>query len=164
VAAGTPGWSELAAGAPPIARLGMARLTATGVAMLGTMRRDGSPRLSPIEPCLVNGCLLVGAMTWSAKAADLRRDSRYALHSAVTGPDSGEGELKLHGRAATASPAVRREAVSGWWSGQATEAAVVFVLGIDQALFVEWDTEHGVMTVHRWSPQGGYSHSARSYP
>jgi len=162
--AGMPGWSELAAGALPIARLGMARLTATRVAMLGTVRGDGSPRISPIEPYLVNGCLLVGAMTWSGKAADLCRDPRYVLHSAVTGPDSGEGELKLHGRAARASPAVRREAAIGWWSGQPPEKAVVFVLGIDLALFVEWDTEHGLMTAHRWSPQRGYSHSARSYP
>lgn len=32
------------------------------VAMLGTLRRDGSPCISPIEPYLVNGRLLVGAM------------------------------------------------------------------------------------------------------
>lgn len=48
--------------------------------------------------------------------------------------------------------------------GSARRKAVVFVLGIDQAMFVEWDTEHAVMTVHRWSPQGGYSHSTRTYP
>jgi Pyridoxamine 5'-phosphate oxidase len=164
MAAGMPGWSEVEVGAPPIARRGMARLNATRVAMLGTVRRDGSPRISPIEPCLVHGCLLVGAMTWSGKAADLCRDPRYVLHSAITGPDNGEGELKLHGRAARASPALRREAASGWWSGQPPEKAVVFVLGIDQAIFVEWDTEHAVMTVHRWSPQDGYSHRAHSYP
>jgi Pyridoxamine 5'-phosphate oxidase len=151
-------------GAPHLARLGMARLDATRVAMLGTVRHDGSPRISPVEPYLADGCLLVGAMAWSAKAADLGRDPRYVLHSAVTDPDSGEGELKLHGRAARASPALRRQAAGGWWSGQPAEQAVVFVLGIDQAVFVEWDTEHGVMTVHRWSPQGGYSHGARTYP
>jgi hypothetical protein len=43
-------------GAPEIARLGMARLNAAGVAMLGTVRRDGSPpRTSPVEPYLVAG-------------------------------------------------------------------------------------------------------------
>jgi hypothetical protein len=164
MAAGTPGWRDMEVGAPQIARLGLARLNTTRVAMLGTVRRDGSPRISPIEPYLSNGCLLVGAMTWSGKAADLCRDPRYVLHSAITGPDSGEGELKLHGRAARDSPILRRETASGWWSGQSPEMAEVFVLGIDQALFVEWDTEHGLMTVHRWSPQGGYSHSARTYP
>jgi hypothetical protein len=45
--------------------------------------RRGVPRL---------GQLLVGAMTWSSKAADLQRDPRYVLHRAVTGPDSGEGD------------------------------------------------------------------------
>jgi hypothetical protein len=164
MAAGTPGWRDMEVAAPQIARLGLARLQATRVAMLGTVRRDGSPRIGPVEPCLANRCLLVGAMTWSGKAADLCRDPRYVLHSAITDPDSGEGELKLRGRAVRASPALCREAPGGWWTGQPADKAVVFVLGIDQALFVEWDTEHGVMTVHRWSPQGGSSHSSRTYP
>jgi hypothetical protein len=151
-------------GAPEIARLGMARLNAVRVAMLGTLRRDGSPRISPVAPYMVSGRLLVGAMTWSGKAADLRRDPRYVLHSAVTGPDSGDGELKLRGFAAEAGPCLRGEAAAAWWSAQSPEKAVVFVLGIRQALFVAWDLERGVMTVHRWSPRGGYSQSTRTYP
>jgi len=151
-------------GAPEIARLGMARLNASRVAMLGTLRRDGSPRISPVEPCMASGRLLVGAMTWSRKAEDLRRDPRYVLHSAVTGPDGSEGELKLHGLAAEAGPALAGEAAGAWWPAQPPEKAAVFVLGIRQALFVAWDLERGVMTVHRWSPRGGYSQSDRSYP
>jgi hypothetical protein len=161
---GTPGWREMEVAAPQIARLGLARLKATRVAMLGTLRRDGSPRISPVEPCLANGCLLVGAMAWSEKAADLCRDPRYVLHSVITDPDSGEGELKLRGRAVRASRDLRREALGAWWSSQPADKAVVFVLGIDQSLFVEWDTERGVMTVHQWSPQGGYGHRSRGYP
>src|SRR5690242_6697546 len=88
------GWRDLEQGAPEIARLGMARLAAVPVAMLGTVRPDGSPRISPVEPCLAGGQLLIGAMAWSRKAADLHRDPRHALHSVVTGPDTGEGELK----------------------------------------------------------------------
>jgi hypothetical protein len=111
-AAGQADWLDLERGAPEIARLGVARLNGARVAMLGTLRRDGSPRISPIEPYIVNGRLLVGAMAWSAKAADLRRDPRYVLHSTVTGPDSGEGELKLHGLAVQASPSGGRVVVS----------------------------------------------------
>ena len=59
-------------GAPEIAQLGLARLNSARVALLGTLRRDGSPRISPIEPCIVQGQLLIGAMAWSAKASDLR--------------------------------------------------------------------------------------------
>lgn len=159
-----PGWREMELGAPEIAQLGLARLNAMRVAMLGTLRQDGSPRISPVEPHLVNGRLLVGAMTWSGKAADLRRDPRYVLHSTVTGPDTGEGELKLRGHAAEARPGLRDEAAGAWWSSQPPSKAVVFVLAIGQALFVAWDLKRGVMAVHRWSLRGGYSHSARSYP
>jgi hypothetical protein len=160
---GPAGWRDLEQGAPELARLGLARLHAAGVAMLGTVRPDGSPRISPIEPHLVRGQLLVGAMTWSTKAADLLRDPRYVLHSAVTGPDSGEGELKLHGSAVPASPSLRA-AAQAWWSGQPREQAAVFSLRIGTALFIEWDIESTLMTVHRWSPRGGYRHTTRGYP
>ena len=91
--AGVPAvsWRDVELGAPELARLGMARLSSARVALLGTLRRDGSPRISPVEPHIAAGQLLIGAMAWSAKASDLRRDPRYVLHSVVTGPDSGEG-------------------------------------------------------------------------
>jgi hypothetical protein len=40
-------WGALEAAAPEIARLGRERLHAAGVALLGTLRRDGSPRITP---------------------------------------------------------------------------------------------------------------------
>jgi Pyridoxamine 5'-phosphate oxidase len=157
-------WQDLELDAPEIARLGMDRINAARIALLGTLRRDGSPRISPIEPYLASGQLLVGAMARSRKAADLLRDPRFVLHSAVTGPDSGEGELKLHGSAVEASDDLRRASAEAWWSAWAPDKAIVFSLLIEQAAFIEWDIEHGLMTVHRWSPQGGYSQASRAYP
>ena len=110
---------------------------------------DRSPRISPIEPCIADGRLLVGIMPWSAKAADLRRDPRYVLRSVVTGPDSGEEELKLRGCAVPADPRVHGAAGDAWWSNQPPDKAIVFALRIGQAVFVVWDIERGVMTVHR---------------
>jgi hypothetical protein len=162
-ARGTPGWRELELGAPTIARLGLTRLSCPRVALLGTLRRDASPRISPVEPCIAEGQLLIGAMAWSGKAADLRRDPRYVLHSAVADPDSGEGELKLSGAAAETSHH-HRSAAQAWWSASPPDKAVVFCLGIEQAVFVEWDTGHALMTVHRWSPRGGYTQARRHYP
>ena len=86
--------------------------------MLGTLRPDGAPRIDPVEPHLVRGQLLAGAVSWSKKAARLLRDPRYVLHSVMTGPDSGEGELKLHGSAIQASRGLRAAATRAWWSGQ----------------------------------------------
>jgi len=166
---GIPGWQDVTRDAPRIARLGEARLGearlgAARLAMLGTLRRDGSPRISPVEPCIAGGQLLIGAMTRSAKAADLQRDPRYVLHSVVADPDSGEGELKLYGSAAIATPQLARTAAGAWWLDWPPERAVIFSLGIWQADFVEWDTTDGLMTVHRWTPQGGYSQSGHAYP
>jgi hypothetical protein len=162
-AIGMPGWRDLELGAPEIARLGMARLNSPRVALLGTLRRDSSPRISPVEPYIAEGQLLVGAMVWSGKAADLRRDPRYALHSAVTDPDSGAGELKLSGAAVEVSQD-RFDMAGAWWSSWPPDKAVVFFLGIEEAVFVEWDTEYGSMTVYRWSPRSGYTRSSRAYP
>ena len=159
-----PSWRDVELGAPEIAQPGMARLDSARVALLGTLRPDGSPRISPIEPYLVQGQLLIGAMAWSAKATDLRRDPRYVLHSAVTGPDSGEGELKLHGSAVEAGQNLRAAAADAWWRAWAPEKAVVFTLHIGQAAFVDWDTSNGLMTVHRWSPTSGYTVASRPYP
>jgi hypothetical protein len=157
-------WRDVELAAPELARLGMARLTSAGVALLGTLRRDGSPRISPIEPYIAQGELLIGAMTWSAKAGDLRRDPRYALHSAVTSPDTGEGELKLHGPAAQASQDLRASAADAWWLAWAPDKAIVFTLHIRQAVFIDWDIKRGLMTAHRWSPATGYTVTSRPYP
>jgi Pyridoxamine 5'-phosphate oxidase len=151
-------------GAPELARLGLARLNSARVALLGTLRRDGSPRISPIEPRIAAGQLLIGAMTWSAKVSDLQRDPRYVLHSVVTGPDSGEGELKLYGPAARAGQDQRAAAADAWWLAWPLDKAAVFTLHIEQAVFIDWDINHGLMTVHRWSPGSGYAVASRPYP
>ena len=159
-----PSWRDVELGAPEIARLGMSRLNSVRVALLGTLRHDGSPRISPIEPYIAQGQLLIGAMAWSVKASDLRRDPRYVLHSAVTGPDTGEGELKLHGSAVEAGEDLRAAAAHAWWQVSTPEKAAVFTLHIGHAAFVDWDIKRGLMTVHRWSRESGYTVASHPYP
>jgi Pyridoxamine 5'-phosphate oxidase len=156
-------WAELEAAAPEIAQLGRRRLEEAGVALLGTLRNDGSPRISPVEPFITEGHLLFGAMSWSAKTRDLQRDARCVLHTAVTGPDTGAPELKLHGRALETADALR-DATDGWWREHPRHAATVFALGIAEAVLISWDLEGGEMTVRRWSPGQGLRETRRSYP
>jgi hypothetical protein len=134
------------------------------VAMLGTVRADGSPRISPIEPHVHAGELLIGAMVWSRKAADLRRNPRYVLHSLVTGPDTGEAEFKLYGSAVESNDALHRSVARAWWSGYPAEAALVFKLLVDAAVSVTWDTSAQLMMVDRWSIRRGYARYQRNYP
>src|SRR6184192_3641808 len=67
-------WREFEDAVPELARLGRRRFEATRVALLGTLRKDGSPRISPIEPYLVLDHLLLGMLSRSHKALDLMVD------------------------------------------------------------------------------------------
>ena len=52
-------WTEFAAEAPELAELGEQRLAATGLMMLGTLRKDGFPRISPAEPAFAEHRLVL---------------------------------------------------------------------------------------------------------
>jgi hypothetical protein len=90
-------WSELHDGQPGLAALGRRRLLEPGVVLVATIRGDGTPRLSPVEPLVMDGNLWLSMLWQSRKAADLLRDPRILVHSVITGRDGGEGEFKVRG-------------------------------------------------------------------
>ena len=92
-------WEQFAAQAPALAALGEAQFARTGLALVGTLRRDGWPRISPVEPFIVAGQLYLGMMWRSVKALDLLRDPRCVVHSTVSDRQGKEGEFKVYGRA-----------------------------------------------------------------
>ena len=92
-------WHEFAASAPSLAALGEERFERWGLSLLATLRKDGWPRVSPVEPLICDGRLYLGMMWRSRKALDLRRDARCSVHSVVSDRNGGEGEFKLYGRA-----------------------------------------------------------------
>lgn len=67
--------------------------------VLGTLRADGYPRLSGTEIRISGGELYWGAMPDSRKAHDLRRDSRFCLHSGTADPPHWKSDVKITGRA-----------------------------------------------------------------
>ena len=91
-------WSAVEAAAPDLAPRVRARFERHGLGLLATLRRDGSPRISGIEP-LFTGDLWLGMMDRSRKGADLRRDPRLCLHSATADKNVSEGDAKLWGQA-----------------------------------------------------------------
>jgi hypothetical protein len=157
-------WHDLEQSAPDIAQAGSALLNQARVALLGTLRRDGSPRISPVEPYFVRGQLMFGLMAWSGKARDLRRDPRCVLHSTISGPDAGEPELKLYGWTAAAGDLLRDACRQAWWLREPDVAADVLLLDVTQAVLIEWDLERGQMATTHWSPGRGLRHQARTYP
>ena len=85
--------------APELGALAQSRIEATGLALLATLRRDGSPRISGLEPLFHAGDLWFGMMPDSRKALDLLRDPRFALHNATEDKQVTEGDVKISGRA-----------------------------------------------------------------
>jgi len=156
-------WRDLEAGAPDLAREGRARFERTKVALLGTLRDDGSPRISPVEPYLIGGELVVGVMP-SPKLDDLRRDPRCALHSSVNDINGSEGEFKIHGRAVATNDPVLVDADGSWWQGREPARVGVFTIDIEAAVLVTWSADQGEMSTTRWSPSAGLAASTRTYP
>ena len=75
-------WGTFEHEAPELATAVHGRLTATLHSILGTIRADGSPRLSGLEVHFGDGELWLAMMPDSRKADDLRRDPRFSIHSA----------------------------------------------------------------------------------
>src|ERR687883_1376464 len=92
-------WSTVSAQVPELAARVRARFEATGLGLLATLRRDGSPRISGIEPLFTDDELWLGMMPDSRKATDLLRDPRFALHSATVDKQVTEGDARLSGEA-----------------------------------------------------------------
>jgi hypothetical protein len=94
------GWDEFAEDAPRIAEVFVRRHTATGnLCLLATLRSDGYPRISPIEPRIFEGRLLIVGMPNTTKFRDLGRDPRFCLHTATVDSYVSDGDAKLWGDA-----------------------------------------------------------------
>jgi hypothetical protein len=157
-------WQDVERSVPEFAQRVRALFDAHRHKTIATVRADGSPRISGIEVVFEAGELAFGSMLNARKGADLRRDPRFALHSATVDPIEGSeaqwpGEAKISGRAIAAGPAVEGPTVEGpTVEGPDSDlfhadiAEVVHTHLNDEAtlLVVEWWTPtHGLRTVER---------------
>jgi hypothetical protein len=148
-------WSEIERSQPRLAELGRHRLLGPGVVLVGTIRRDGTPRISPVEPFVMDGDLWLIMMWRSTKAIDLTRDPRILVHSVITSRDGGEGEYKVRGavHAQTDVAAQRRLADSvekrlGWRPEPGRFH--LFAVDIDEIIFIRYDDASGDQFVACW--------------
>lgn len=91
-------WQEFSLAAPELAAPVRARFEAAKHHVLATVRRDGSPRVSGTEVEFTeDGRLATGSMAGAVKAADLRRDPRFALHANPGDGSMDGGDSKIAG-------------------------------------------------------------------
>lgn len=113
-------WRDVAAAAPALTAAVRESLDAHHHKTLATLRQDGSPRISGIEIDFVDGDVWLGAMWQSRKALALRRDPRFALHSATADADEAwRGDARIAGRAEEITDPERKRAVQAASGGEA---------------------------------------------
>jgi hypothetical protein len=148
-------WVDVRESQPRLADLGESLLAGAGVVLLCTIRRDGSPRLSPVEPLFWAHDLWLSMLLGSRKARDLLRDDRILVHSVVTNREGQQGEYKLRGRAlaengerAQAAYANRVRESLGW------EPVVgrfhLFRVDIEDVTYIRYDAATGDQYCARW--------------
>ena len=151
-------WKEVTDAAPELARNARARFEATGLAMLATLRKDGSPRICAIELTFANDDWWFGSMPDARKEADLRRDPRLALHAASVDKEVKEGDAKLTGRAVLVEDEATFEAFVNAvreQNGAAPEGPFpLFRVDVTSVSLLEPAGDH--LDISWWSESGGY--------
>ena len=154
-------WSDFEQAAPELATLGRERFAKHGLCMLGTLRKDGSARISPCELDIADGELYLGMMWRSPKALDLLRDPRCVLHSCVSDRLGTEGDFKLYANARDIQDPAQRgaytRAIKARIDWEPQEPFHLFAMDVRSAGYIvfgeerygmAWDPERGL---RRWS-------------
>src|SRR3984957_12684259 len=144
----TVSWKDFEQAEPQFAGRVQALFDARRHKTIATLRADGSPRISGIEAAFEDGDLFFGSMPSARKGADLRRDARFALHSATVDPVEGAeaewpGEAKISGKAVAA--------------GQITEGpdGDRFRADIAEVVHTHLDEKATMLVVEWWTPAHG---------
>jgi hypothetical protein len=140
-------WSELVDAEPELATTAAARL-ARGVAYLATTTHDGAPRVHPVTPIFGSGSLFIFMEPTSPKGHDLRRDGRFALHSAVDDAQGSGGEFLLRGRARLVEDPDGRALAAAAASYAPADRYVLFELLLEEVATTEYPD--GTPRTRRW--------------
>jgi len=148
-------WAEFEVQQPRFAALGREKLAGPGVALVGTVRKDGASRISPVEPLFWNGDLWLSMGFGTMKARDLRRDPRVLVHSIVTSRDGTDGEYKVRGLAVHEEDPELNARVAeaiieqlGW--RPEVGKFHLFRIDVEDVTFIHWDDRNNDQYLTRW--------------
>jgi pyridoxamine 5'-phosphate oxidase-like protein len=160
-------WSDIEQAQPALAKLAHDRLIDPGVVLVATVRRDGTPRLSPVEPLILDGDLWLSMMWRSAKALDLLRDPRILVHNIIASRSGTDGEFKIRGTASQEDdPALQRRyadtaASTLGWDPEPGKFHL-FAVDIEHTAVISYDEPTGDQHVATWPPPAEFIRRATS--
>ena len=129
--------------------------------VLATLRRDGSPRVSGTEVRWYDGHVWLGSMPRSSKGRDLRRDERFALHSAPVDVELTDGDARISGAAEEITDAgLIAEFLASLGNPDAPSDAELFRLQLSDASLITVADEK--LHVVSWRAGEGVSHVERT--
>ena len=149
-------WQQFKDSAPSLGALAQEAFNDQHLAILGTIRSDGRPRISPCEVYLSDGEMLLGMMPNSKKVDDLRRDPRITVVNGQEHREPKLGDVKIYGAAREITdPGVRKRfgdeqfAVIEW---RPPDDVPLFAVDIESASYLSFGPRRRYL---RWSPTGG---------
>jgi hypothetical protein len=143
-------WEEFANAEPEFAERVRQLFSSHKHHTMATLRRDGSPRVSGTEVDFSGGQFSVGMMGGARRAADLRRDSRVALHShTVDPPEEGEDQSLWLGDAKIAGTAREVPAEDG------DETSHRFWVEIQEVVHTRVGVPADHLVIETWRPDRG---------
>ncbi len=141
-------WNQFEEEAPVLANAIRERIEAHKHLVLGTLRANGTPRLSGIEAFLIGENLWIGSMPGTVKARDLIHDPRMSLHTAPLDITLSEGDAKITGTAIEASMETKE-----WFRDQVDVPPGpfhLFCIDIQEAAYVTLDGSQ--LVISSWKP------------
>jgi hypothetical protein len=147
-------WTEIAARQPVLGGIAHDKLIKPGALLVGTVTRDGSARISGVEPLVMDGELWLSMMRTSMKAHDLHRDPRILLHSLINGPEAAP-EVKVRGSVVEETDRDVQERYAAAAAGELGWRPVVgqFTLlrvDVHDVTYIGYEAETGAQHVARW--------------
>jgi hypothetical protein len=148
-------WQQFGAAEPRLAAAGAQKLAGPGVVLVGTVRRDGTARISAVEPLLFEGDLWLSMGLGSYKVRDLRRDSRLVVRSIVTARDGSDGDYIVRGVAVEEHRRSQQQSFAdevatriGWHPEPGKFH--LFWIDIGDVTFIRWDDATNDQFITRW--------------
>lgn len=163
-------WNHVHRAAPDLVVRARILFAATTNSVLATIRADGTPRVSGIDPWFSAGEMHIGSMPGSRKLADIERDARVAIHGIPWESrkvrqgvdDPGDGDVKLTGTALALDAGSRSQVRAAFERERGFEMPDGDLFRIDLSSLVLISVDDHELVLERWTESDGHVTTRRS--